>query len=100
GGAVVLWVHYGTWHYVTLTGACGGSVELFDPYYRKQSFKQKGIELVKDKPFTANRSVPFSYLDSTGKTIYALGPVKDRAAVILYNTTTRKTAEQTIEYFL
>ncbi|MEA5015499.1 MAG: peptidase C39 [Candidatus Limiplasma sp.] len=100
GGAVVLRVHYGCWHYVTLTGVWEANVELFDPYYRKKPFKQSGIELLTDRPYSANRRVPFSYLGVQGKGIYALGVETGRAAVILYNTDTRKTPERMIEYFL
>lgn len=100
GGAVVLRVHYGCWHFVTLTGISGNSISLFDPYYRKRPFKQTGIELITDKPCSANRRVSFEILNQTAKGIYTMGPDEGRAAVLLFNVNTRKTPEKTIEYFL
>ena len=31
---------------------------------------------------------------------YALGPIEDREAVLLFNERTKKTAQDTIEYFI
>lgn len=100
GGAVVLRVHYGCWHFVTLTGVSGNLVSLFDPYYRKQPFKQAGIELIKNKPCSANRRVGIEILNQATKGVYTMGPDEGRAAVLLFNTSTRNTPEKTIEYFL
>jgi len=100
GGAVVLRVHYGGWHYVTLTGVSGDSVSLFDPYYRRQPFKRPGIVMIKNRPCSANRRVSFDILNQTERDVYTLGPVEGRAAVILFNVNTSKTPETTIEYFL
>jgi hypothetical protein len=100
GGAVVLRVWYGGGHYVTLTGVSGDAVALFDPYFRRQPFRHEGIRAIKDKPCAANRRVAFSVFRRQGKHPYALEDLDKREAVILFNTTTRKTAENTIEYFL
>lgn len=100
GGAVVLRVHYGCWHFVTLTGITGSSVHLFDPYYRKRPFKETGIELITDKPCSANRQVSMKILNQTTKGVYTMGPNEGRTAVLLFNTNTRKTPERTIEYFV
>ncbi|GHU80199.1 peptidase C39 [Clostridia bacterium] len=100
GGAVVIRLMYGVWHYVLLTGAHGGTVELFDPYYRKRPFTQSGIELVQDSPFTKNRHVRFEDMNQETKGPYALGPRGTREAVMLFNKSTRRTPEKTIEYFL
>lgn len=100
GGAVVLRLFYGCWHYVTLTGTRQSTIEVFDPYFRKQPFRQADIQLVTGHPFSKNREISFSVFNSLEKGTYAMGPVDTREAVILYNTNTRKTPERTIEYFL
>lgn len=100
GGAVVVRLMYGCEHYVTLTGIAENSIELFDPYYRVRPFMQSGIEMLKDKPYTANRRVNMSLFEETERTQYACGPVEAREAVLIFNTLTRKTPEKTIEYFL
>lgn len=100
GGAVIIRLLYGGWHYVLLTGVRGTKAELFDPYYRKRPFTTPGIELVLDKPAQINRRVAFDVMNSEAKGPYALGPLETREAVILFNGETRKTPEKTIEYFL
>ena len=100
GGAVVLRVLYGCWHYVLLTGARGSEVELFDPYYRKRPFSVSGIELISDQQAHRNRRVAFEIMNREEKGPYALGPTDMREAVILFNNKTRRTPEKTIEYFL
>ncbi|MDR2605880.1 MAG: peptidase C39, partial [Oscillospiraceae bacterium] len=100
GGVAVVRLFYDVWHYVTLTGISGSGAEIFDPYYRKRPFKQPGIELITDKPFSANRTVSFEVLNNTGRSLYALGGLDGREAILLFNTDTRKTPERTIEYFL
>ncbi|MDR1131012.1 MAG: C39 family peptidase [Oscillospiraceae bacterium] len=100
GGAVVLRVWYDCGHYVTLTGVSGKSVTLFDPYFRRQPFRQEGITAIKDKPFAANRKVDLAVLGRPGRHPYSLEESEKREAVILFNTATRKTPEDTIEYFL
>jgi len=99
GGAVVLRVFYDCGHYVTLTGISDNQILLFDPYFRKRPFKEQGIIML-DKPFSANRSVDFDVFYRGGKHPYTLEGYDKREAVIIYNTQTQKTAENTIEYFL
>ena len=100
GGAVVVKLVLGGWHYVLLTGAESNSISLFDPYYRKKDFGIKGIVMVSDKPSKMNRLVDFGILNSPEKGIYSLGPVETREAVVLFNKNTRKTPENSIEYFI
>lgn len=100
GGAVVTRLMYGCEHYVTLTGYQEKTIELFDPYYRVRPFQQEGIQIIKDKPYTANRRVNVDLLEGTAALPYALGPIDMREAVLLFNSDTRKTPEKTIEYFL
>lgn len=100
GGAVVLRVWYDCGHYVTLTGVSSNTAMLFDPYFRQQPFRHNGISMIKDKPCTANRKVHFSVFHEPGNYPYSLEDLEIREAVILFNTATRKTPENTIEYFL
>lgn len=100
GGAVVLRLRYGCWHYALATGLDGTDLLLFDPYYRKQPFHVAGAEIVSDAPCSHNRRVATSLLNSEGKNPYALGPLDTREAVILFNDTTKKTPIRTIEYMI
>ncbi|GLC80294.1 peptidase C39 [Lacrimispora brassicae] len=100
GGVVVARVMYGCWHYVLLTGADGQCVYLFDPYFRKKPFKQKGVEIITDMPYQRNRCVPWEMFNDTGKGPYALGPNETREAVVIFNRVTQKKPADTIEYFI
>lgn len=100
GGAVVVRLIYGGWHYALLTGVEDTAVYLFDPYYRKRPFQEAGIEMIWDAPTRMNRKIEGSILNSEVKKAYALGPLETREATILFNTETRKTPDKTIEYFI
>ena len=100
GGAVIARVFLDCGHYVTLTGASHEGIRLFDPYYQNVPFPDKGVLLIDDAPFSANRLVKQELFNREGKTPYAFGSIDTREAVILFNTSTRKTPENTIEYFL
>ncbi len=100
GGAVVARVRYGCWHYVLLTGISGGTVSLFDPYYRRKPFQVPGVGIILNEPAFRNRTVDEALLNSEEKTSYALGPRQTREAVVLFNEKTRKTPARTIEYFI
>lgn len=100
GGAVVLRVLYECGHYVLLTGEKDGSVFLFDSYYDEKAFDGTEIAVIRDHPSSYNRIAPESCFNRESLELYALGPVDDREAVILYNEDTKLTQEQTIEYFI
>lgn len=98
-GAVVAKVMLGCWHYVLLTDIDDEYVYLFDPYYRRNPFKEDNIIMVKDEPMRANRKVTHEVLNSEGKGYYALGQLEERECVILFNQTTRQTVDS-IEYII
>lgn len=100
GGAAVVRLRYGYWHYVLLTAADEESIYLFDPYFRKKPFQQKGIEIILDMPLSRNRRVSYELLNDSGRSPYALGPTETREAILLFNTETQKTPANTIEYFI
>jgi hypothetical protein len=100
GGAVVVRLRYGTWHYVLLTGIDGMYVSLFDPYFRKKPFKQAGIEIVSDEPEKRNRKVAWQWLNNTQSCPYSLGVESTREAVLLFNERTRRRQMESIEYFI
>lgn len=99
GGAVVSRVMLGCWHYVLLTGIDDEFVYLFDPYFRKNPFKEEGVYIIKDKPKKLNRKVKISIMNGTGKANYALGKIDTRESLLIFNTKTRKTMDN-IEYFI
>lgn len=100
GGAVVVRVFFDCGHYVLLTGIKDGKILMFDPYYVEEQFPEQGIIQVKDQPFWYNRIVDEECFNRESTELYALGPVEGREAVIIFNEKTKKTAEQTIEYFI
>lgn len=99
GGAVVARVKLGNWHYVLLTGIDDEWVYLFDPYYRKNPFKDKNIEMIANEPTKMNRRVRYMALNDEGKGYYALGNTSDRECTILYNRETKKSMND-IEYII
>ena len=100
GGAVILRVFYDCGHYVLLTGIEGDCVRMFDPYYTEELFSQQGIVKVENEPFKYNRIVDERCFNRESTELYALGPVADREAVIIFNEKTKKAAEATIEYYI
>lgn len=86
-------------HYVLLTGERGGRVLMFDPYYATEVDTPE-VEVTFAKPFAYNRIVPATLFERESQETYALGPGEAREAVLLFNTSTRLTAEKTIEYFI
>jgi hypothetical protein len=90
GGAAVVRVRYGCWHYVLLTGADEENVYLFDPYYRKKPFTYEGIEIIDDQPTRMNRKVPWRYFNTAKKGAYALGPLPEREATVIFKTDSGK----------
>lgn len=100
GGAVVVRLFFECAHYVLLTGVQGDKLLMFDPYYVEEELKEPGVIQVEDHPFRYNRIVDAACFNRESTELYALGPVKDREAVIIYNDNTKKTQEETIEYFI
>ena len=100
GGAAVVRLDLDGWHYVLLTGIQEDRVFLFDPYYLDTPFEDKEIQMVTDHPGAYNRIVPTWYFERETQTLYSLGPVENREAVILFNEQTKLTAEATIEYMI
>ena len=100
GGAVVARVDFDGWHYVLLTGIHGDEVFLFDPYYRDRPFEGEDIQMITDHPSAYNRIVPTRYFERESREVYSFGPLDTREAVLLFNETTKLTAETTIEYMI
>ena len=88
-------------HYVLMTGIQNENILLFDPYYWDKPFEQKDILMDDKHPREYNRIVPFKYFNQENKeTIYALGPLEEREAVLIFNEKTRTVPEEVIEYFI
>ncbi|MBD5544861.1 MAG: peptidase C39 [Lachnospiraceae bacterium] len=100
GGVVIVRVFFECDHYVLLTGIKEEKILMFDPYYVEEKFPEQGIVQVKDQPFWYNRIINEEYFNRESTELYALGPTKDREAILIFNEKTKKTAEQTIEYFI
>lgn len=100
GGAVVVRLRYDVWHYVLFTGVSDREIYFFDPYYRKQSFRKEGIEIITDQPQKCNRKVSFDILNNTGRGMYALGPQDIREAVLIYNRSSTQNTVKAIEYYI
>ena len=76
---------------------------MFDPWYvpeESDEFQGTGIEMSLQHPLAYNRIVPADCFNREENAPYALGPVEDREAVLLFNERTKKTAQDTIEYFI
>ena len=103
GGAAVVRLFYEVEHYALLTGASEGHIYLFDPYYLAEAepeFMQAGIAVTLTHPHSYNRIVPFDVFNRETQELYALGEKDAREAVLLFNDTTKLTAEKSIEYFI
>lgn len=90
GAAAVLYVHLDVWHYVLLTDVQGDNAYIFDPYYedeesypRDPNYVSDAIEFVFDQPKKYNRIISIDRLNQTNLDYYAMGPVKNRLAVIM-----------------
>lgn len=100
GGVAVVRVDLDGWHYILLTGIEADRVFLFDPYYRKSNFEDQAIQMIPDHPDAYNRIVPVAYLEREICSLYSLGPVKTREAVLLFNEQTKLTEDKTVEYII
>lgn len=100
GGVAVVRLFDETEHYVLFTGVAGDCIQLFDPYYQVEPFREPDIQIVNDHPFAYNRIVPFRYFNRDTYETYALGKRDTREAVLLFNGRTTLTDENTIEYFI
>ena len=100
GGAAVVRLMLDVEHYVTLTGIEDGKLLMFDPYYYDGAFEDAAIQTTANHPYSHNRIVPAALLEREDDALYALGKVKNREAVLIFNEETKLTAEKSIEYFI
>ena len=103
GGAAVVRLFYEVEHYALITGASADRIYLFDPYYLAEAeseFVCAGIEVTCAHPHAYNRIVPFDCFNRETRELYAFGPAETREAVLLFDERTRRTADDTIEYFI
>ena len=103
GGVAVVRLFYEVEHYALLTGTSKEHIYLFDPYYLAEAepeFVRAGIGVTCAHPHSYNRIVPFDCFNRETREIYALGAVENREAVVLFDVRTRRTADDTIEYFI
>lgn len=101
GGVVIVCCYLaGDRHYILLTGIKGEWVDVFDPYDFPDFPHTEGVELIENEPYVRNRSIHYTLFDKVEPTMYALGEIDIREAVLIFNSETRKTPEKTIEYFI
>ena len=103
GGVAVVRLFYEVEHYALLTGTLKDHIYLFDPYYLAEAepeFVRAGIGVTCAHPHSYNRIVPFDCFNRETREIYALGAVENREAVVLFDVRTRRTVDDTIEYFI
>ena len=103
GGVAVVRLFYEVEHYALLTGTSKDHIYLFDLYYLAEAepeFVRAGIGVTCAHPHSYNRIVPFDCFNRETREIYALGAVENREAVVLFDVRTRRTADDTIEYFI
>lgn len=100
GGAVVARVWDEVEHYVLMTGLDGDMVQIFDPYYQLEPFKESEIKIVKGHSFAYNRVVPMEFFNAKTLSTYSLGVPEQREAVLIFNELTKLSPERTIDYFI
>ena len=103
GGVAVVRLFYEVEHYALLTGADGEQIRMFDPWFLPENtneFAALGIKVTLAHPKEYNRIVPAACFNQKENAPYALGRIEDREAVLLFNENTKKTAQDTIEYFI
>lgn len=101
GGIAIVCVWLGTcMHYILLTDLDTDSLYVFDPYEWDEPLNAGRITRVEGYPKKMNRKVKMRILNEENHDFYALGEIKNREAMLLYNTNVRKTPEKSIEYFI
>ena len=101
-GAVVVRLWFEVEHYVLLTGIEGETIRLFDPYYQEEPFvgTEAPVQIDLAHPLQYNRRAPAAFFNRETQELYAFGKKEEREAVLLFNDTTKLTAEKSIEYFI
>ena len=101
-GVAVVRLWFEVEHYVLMTGVEDEEILLFDPYYQEEAFggAESPVRIDLAHPLWYNRRVPFSFFNRETQELYALGEKDTREAVLLFNDTTKLTAEKSIEYFI
>ena len=101
-GVAVVRLWFEVEHYVLMTGVENEEILLFDPYYQEKAFEgaESPVRIDLAHPLWYNRRVPFSFFNRETQELYALGKKDVREAVLLFNDTTKLTAEKSIEYFI
>lgn len=100
GGAAVVRLDLEGWHYVLLTGIEDDCVLVFDPYEISGPFPVEDVKVVRGREERYNRLVPLSCFDKQELTPYGFGPYDMREAVLLFNSATELTEENTVEYMI
>lgn len=87
-------------HYVLLTDIEEDYIGLFDPYDYEGTVDGVNVIKVEGHPKKMNRKVKKDIFNQENIRSYAFGDIAGREAMLLYNSKTRKTPEESIEYFI
>ena len=79
-GVFIVKCMIGSPHFVLVTDIIDGYVYFFDPYYRKKSFYEKGVEII-DMPFKANRKISIKKMELIRNVYFSLGEIEYRIAM-------------------
>ena len=99
GGAAVVRLDLDGWHYVLLTGIEGNDVRVFDPYYLPEPLPAD-VQPAEGHEEAYNRIVPLARFETQEIAPYGFGPLEQREAVLLFNSSVELTEENTIEYMI
>ena len=100
GGAAVVRLDLDGWHYVLLTGIEGDDVFVFDPYEPSEPFPDDDVRIAQGQEGTYNRIVPRTRFETKEISPYGFGPYETREAVLLFNSASELTEDNTIEYMI
>lgn len=99
-GAAVVRLDLDGWHYVLLTGIEDDYALVFDPYLLSEPCPLEDVRVVSGHDELYNRLIPLSCFDSQEIRPYSFGPYDEREAVLLFNSSTELTEENTVEYMI
>ena len=99
GGCAVVRVVLDGWHYVLVTGVDSENIFLFDPYLLPEPLPVEEIQVIHEQ-YAYNRIVSVRLFESEELHSYSFGPIDTREAMLLYNSNTILTDENTVDYYI
>ncbi|MBQ9661961.1 MAG: peptidase C39 [Oscillospiraceae bacterium] len=100
GGVAVVRVDLECWHYILITGVQDDMIYAFDPYLIPDPFPVENVQTVSDPELKYNRIIPADLFEQKEIKPYSFGPYETREAVLIFNSRTMLTEENTVEYVI